>query len=580
MHYVSSLKVKNFKSIKNADFSLEAYTPIVGYNNAGKSNIIFSLKWLLQKEKLGEEAFNNSAEPIEVEGVINGVTNEIIENLPANQQAQINPFIQNEELKIKRVQVCPNASAPQQQLLVWHPIEEDWKSNPTGIDNALKKLFPEAIEIAAMMDAAEDVSKFKTSTTIGKLIAEVLAPIEENHSTAIKAALEELKKKFDADSLERAAEFIDFDRQATDKLQAIFPGIELKLHVPTPEIKDIFKAGTVKIFEHGNSRDITAFGHGTQRSVQMALLRQLAEVKLSEGSTNTTTLLLIDEPELYLHPQAIEQVRSSLKLLSENGYQVVFSTHSPQMIPAEDVKNTLLIRKTEEGGTVARQTIKSAVERVETDAVSQYQLLFSLEYANQILFSEGVLLTEGKTEKRLLPKIFEKKYGYTLGQKQLALVDQGGVQNTVKAQKVLDVMNIPCKAIVDLDFAFQGAISQGLIDKADQSIVFCKSLFPQNPDVALDSNTGLPTKQGTVKPSEAFEWLAQHNDAQPEIQKLHELLKQNNIWLWKKGAIEPHLGISAKTEEAWANFIQTLETNGISQIADADFHAMLDWINE
>lgn len=578
MHYVSSIKVKNFKSIESAEFSLEAYTPIVGYNNAGKSNIISSLKWLLKKEKLGEESFNNLTETIEIEGVIKGVTNEIVDNLPTNQQGQINPFITNNELRIKRIQICPNPTPAQQKLLVWNPTDNEWRDNPTGIDNALKKLFPDAIEIAAMMDAAEDVSKFKTSTTIGKLISEVLAPIEENHSTAIKDALEELRTKFDADSPERADEFNEFDRQSTEKLQTIFPGIELKLHVPTPEIKEIFKTGTVRLYENGNGRDITAFGHGTQRSVQMALLRQLAEIKSQENIVKTTTLLLIDEPELYLHPQAIEQVRSSLKLLSKSGYQVIFSTHSPQMIPAEDIKNTLLIRKTEEDGTLARQTIKSAVEQVETDATHQYQLLFSLENANQILFSDRVLLTEGKTEKRLLPKIFEKKFGYTLGQKKLALVEQGGVQNTVKAQKVLNVMNIPCKAIVDLDFAFQGAIKQGLIDANHTSISLCKALFPSNSDITVDQNTGLPTKKGKMTPSEAFEWLSQQTTAQPEIEKLHNELKLKNIWLWKKGAIEPHLNLPAKNEAAWAIFIQQVEQNGMAQITDSDFIEMLEWI--
>lgn len=88
----------------------------------------------------------------------------------------------------------------------------------------------------------------------------------------------------------------------------------------------------------------------------------------------------------------MEQVRASLKRLSQAGYQVVFSTHSPQMIPAEDIKHTLLIQKNVQG-TYARQTLKEAVEQVAEDNASQYQLLFSLENANQILFSETVVLS-------------------------------------------------------------------------------------------------------------------------------------------------------------------------------------------
>ena len=48
-HIISYLKVKNFKSIKEESFELANYTALVGYNNAGKSNIIESLQWLLKK---------------------------------------------------------------------------------------------------------------------------------------------------------------------------------------------------------------------------------------------------------------------------------------------------------------------------------------------------------------------------------------------------------------------------------------------------------------------------------------------------------------------------------------------------
>jgi predicted ATP-dependent endonuclease of OLD family len=41
----------------------------------------------------------------------------------------------------------------------------------------------------------------------------------------------------------------------------------------------------------------------------MALVQYLAEIKRQNNQQISTTLLLIDEPELYLHPFAIEQVR-------------------------------------------------------------------------------------------------------------------------------------------------------------------------------------------------------------------------------------------------------------------------------
>lgn len=579
MQFVSSIIVKNFKSIKSATFRLEKYTPVVGQNNAGKSNSIAALKWLLRKEKLGESYFNDPAQPVVVEGVIDGITQDILELLESSHAQRMREYIVDDQIKIKRIQELPNASAAQQKLEVFHPTEQTWKTNPTGIENAIKAMFPEAIEVGAMVDAADDVSKFKKSNTIGRLVAEILTKVEKTHTESVNSALQDISDKFSADGSNRAEELQTFDIAVSDKLQDIFPGIDIKLHVPTPTLSDLFNTATIRLFEDESSRDVAMFGHGTQRSVQMALIRHLAELKKS-AEVKTRTLLLIDEPELYLHPQAMEQVRASLKGLSVAGYQVVFSTHSPQMIPAEDIKNTLLIQKNEQG-TYARPTLKAAVEQVAKDSKSQYQLLFSLENANQILFSETVVLSEGKTEKRLLPYIFEKHFGETLGQRKIAFVEQGGVNNTTKAMQVLEKMHIPCKAIVDLDFAFQGAVKQGLIDGDDIAITECKNIFKSNPDISF--NNDLPTNKGNLNAAQAFEWLATQKSAKPHIQELHDALKEKNIWLWKLGAIEPYLGLdtNSKSEESWVTVKQGIEKLGINNVVKEDeLKDMLVWLGE
>ena len=41
------------------------------------------------------------------------------------------------------------------------------------------------------------------------------------------------------------------------------------------EIKELFKSGTIKVFEDESEegRDVSILGHGAQRSIQMALIR-------------------------------------------------------------------------------------------------------------------------------------------------------------------------------------------------------------------------------------------------------------------------------------------------------------------
>ena len=80
----------------------------------------------------------------------------------------------------------------------------------------------------------------------------------------------------------------------------------------------------------GSPRPISSFGHGAQRSAHMALIKLLADMtSVAGGNPGGTIVLLIDEPELCLHPQAVELLRESLLLLSTQNFQVIFSTHSP-----------------------------------------------------------------------------------------------------------------------------------------------------------------------------------------------------------------------------------------------------------
>ncbi len=81
----------------------------------------------------------------------------------------------------------------------------------------------------------------------------------------------------------------------------------------------------------------------------MTLLRYLAEFAPNRNP-NLSNLLLIDQPELYMHPHAIEQIRQALESLSKQGYQIIFTTHSPLMIDYEEMLGvTLLVRNEQRG---------------------------------------------------------------------------------------------------------------------------------------------------------------------------------------------------------------------------------------
>jgi putative ATP-dependent endonuclease of OLD family len=579
-HKISNVVIKNYKSSINTELKLSIFTPLVGYNNAGKSNCLSAIQWLLKKSSLTEKDFFDASQPIEVIATIEGISQTLLDVMPPRQKSSIENYIQNETLKIRRVQETPSAKTAEIRISVWNDSDNDWAVNPTGLDAAISVLLPEPIRIGAMENAAEDASKAKTSTTIGKLLGEFLAPVKAAHETELNQHLDEVGRRISSGGDMRFSELSVIDQNVNSKVNDLFPGMSVKLHFDTPTIDELIKAGTLKVFEGaGSGRDFSSYGHGAQRSIQMALVQYLAEVKRSSNNSNSTTLLLIDEPELYLHPFAIEQIREALVDLSSIGYQVLITTHSAQMITPELAEKTLLIRKNDTLGTHSRLRLTDAIQSVVPNSTHQMEQIFNLAHSNQVLFAENVILTEGKTELRLLPFIFKAVSSLTMGQEKYALVAQSGVHDTKKSLEILAAMDLPSKAICDLDYCFVGAVRDNFLQATDQDLLDLKAMLPslvQSHGVTLNGN-GLPQKNSTINAAGAFEVLASQVAAIPLIESLHQKMKAQNIWIWKNGAIEAHIGITSKNEIAWAKFKNDVITNGLSQTC-SDHQGLLDLV--
>ncbi|MDA1052144.1 MAG: AAA family ATPase [Planctomycetota bacterium] len=93
-------------------------------------------------------------------------------------------------------------------------------------------------------------------------------------------------------------------------LNDFFPGLTLQLELPETKIKEFFKSGRLKVGEadRPDFQEFSQLGSGAQRAIEMALICYLATAPDVEASC-ARKLLLIDEPELYLHPQGVRRVR-------------------------------------------------------------------------------------------------------------------------------------------------------------------------------------------------------------------------------------------------------------------------------
>lgn len=575
MHHLTDIHIQNFRSCRDVSLALSDCTPIVGYNNAGKSNIMAAIEWLVAPRALGEGDFFDSAQPVIVEGAIDGLDAAMLDRLEPGHRKKMAPFVQHGRMGLRRLQAEPGGGKAAAKLEVRNPaIEADaegaWQTMPTGIPQAIQVLFPEPIFIGAMEDAAEDATKSKTGTTLGKLLAEFTTPLERAHGAAIQAVFDSVSQQLRSEGEQRVDELQRFDQEASRAVADFFPGINLHLDIPVPEVRALFRQGTVKVSEQGRGeiRDFTTLGHGAQRSIQMALIRYLAELKAEEGQKAQRRLLLIEEPELFLHPQAIEQVRLALESLSQAGYQVVFATHSPMMIDRADIPHSRIVRKdATTGETCVMLSVSEALQRRVENADTRLHTLFELRNASGWLFSDRVLLAEGPTERRLLPVLYKAVMGRTLAADRFAVMNLGGVGSVPHCLKVFDELGIEAYALADFDFAINQAVKHRLIDKQDADLESCltqiASMADQDPDIELGGN-GRPTNAGRKKAAQVYAEWAQQEAAHPVVLALHDKLKAKRVWLWRLGDIEAVLGLPGdKNEQEWAEFTQRLEEEGL-----------------
>ncbi|MDD2935341.1 MAG: AAA family ATPase [Candidatus Pacebacteria bacterium] len=93
-------------------------------------------------------------------------------------------------------------------------------------------------------------------------------------------------------------------------------------------------------------------GQGTERLVIVSLIRYLSEKKNSVKSDN---YLIIEEPEIFLHPKLKRDFNLALRKLSNDGVKVIITTHDPYFISLnQDEKIYRVFRNNENPLTTIR----------------------------------------------------------------------------------------------------------------------------------------------------------------------------------------------------------------------------------
>ena len=142
------------------------------------------------------------------------------------------------------------------------------------------------------------------------------------------------------------------------------------------------------------------------------ILSFLTSIFISDSENiEENNIIVIDEPELHLHPSAIREMRKLLLELSKNNY-IIISTHSPYMIDYDDLESNThyyLVDKSDTRGTF--------ITKLEDKSFSDNELFesaFGISFMSDLLASK-ILIVEGETDVKLLKKYFENKGIQVLG---------------------------------------------------------------------------------------------------------------------------------------------------------------------
>lgn len=577
---INNLKISNFRSCKDTNIALDKFTACIGYNNAGKSNIILALKFLLsgtsRNSPFNVNAFNNK-EPICVEAQLSEINDVHLQLLEETHAKKISEYLDSGTLKIKRESAETDFS--KYEFKVFDFENSEWKKLPTGFENSVVRLFPNLIHILAMSDAGEDSTKSKSSTTIGQLLELISEEIKIINEEKFSQSLNVLKNLLSCDSKERIKGLHDTDKEINDILNIYFPDISVKIDFPIPDISDIFKTGTLKIFDnHLHIRDFSQFGHGTQRSIQMALIQYLAELtQLGEKTRRSNTFICIDEPELYLHPYAISCVRETLQTLVKKGYQVLITTHSPMILSAESSMDAVQIYKDSNLGTKARYTVNQSI--ASNPRAAQIQDIFKYNNSAVIFFNEFVLLGEGKTEIRLLPNIFlqvKKSHFHSL---KVGIIETSGKSNLFPMREVINNLGIPTLIVADLDFVADCIKLDNLIEiKLIDNLINVISQLNTKHSLGLDEKL---IKQDSLTNigAKLFKKLCEHEEFTLSLEPIREKLKEQNIFIWGKGDIEAITELSSKKESEWNEFNQILSSSETGIESLKNYESILEFCN-
>lgn len=405
---ISSLVIKNFKSIKYLEINdIENALILVGKNNVGKTAIIDALKILSGSYKVQSYDFNEFNHKIVIQIKLE-ILEEDLKNL--YKQRKVSSFKKYSLWKkdfINKIPCYKNHSV----FIQCSVNKSGFIRYSDGInkDNKyLSELLPEFYILdnkRSLNEIQEAILKFHGSNLVNEL--------KKDHCLFEKAKV--CHKCFNCIGFIKNKKIDDLTINETTKLLN-YKLYNLNLRKYEQVINNYMRKNGNMIYEikYKNELDFeqllqmktTFYNKENHRIIPFESIsegiKSMYILSLFEAYSNESNklpmIILIEEPEMYLHPK-LQKIASEILYRLSKKNQVIFSTHAPNMLfnfSSRQIRQVILDKE-----HTTQIALKTNLNYILDD------LGFS---SNDLLNVNFVFIVEGKQDRSRLPLLLEKYY--------------------------------------------------------------------------------------------------------------------------------------------------------------------------
>ncbi|MBP0725205.1 AAA family ATPase [Bacillus sp. RG28] len=434
----SVLNYKVFNAKFSIDFSKENIVILTGRNNTGKSTFLEAINQFYlpttAKGKIPVECYSNQDEnntiELEAEFVVNDETGETI-TIIKKYSNDNGKYYDKQNVEIKRTHELKETL---DEILANSPYYITPYMTTEEIDKQVQEIYSQIItaELSKLEMEDSDVEEIQA---IKKEYLEL--------KSAIPKFLKKLKGNTDS-SLSNVSTSV------SNSLQSVFSNNSLQLSVYGGEstgftVSDIVKSTSSSVLignNHSSNMPLSTQGTGIQRMSLIYMIQNMIEQGLM-GTNNTQKMLLIDEPEAFLHPEAVRALSKSLYSIGSR-MPLIISTHSPVLIDLSENHTTIQVFRI--GKTEAIELFQSSSSQFDDDDIKNMKLLNYVDsYVNEFFFADKIIVVEGDTE-YVAFKHFIKERGLNIH-----VIRARGKATICSLMKILNQFNTSYYILHDID---------------------------------------------------------------------------------------------------------------------------------